>query len=85
MFNIAKNPKYDFGWVLLQQFMNVLTIGAIKAIKNDFMSNEELAEELQKPILRKCQKPKVHSQFIDNVWGADQAAMQLKSEFNRYY
>ena len=32
--------------------------------------NEELAEELNKPIIRKFVKQKVHSPFIDNIWGA---------------
>ena len=35
---------------------------------------QKLAEELQKPIIRKLRKVKyrkVHSSFIDNIWGAD--------------
>ena len=35
------------------------------------MSNHELPEELHKPIIRKFEKRKVHSSFIDNIWGAD--------------
>ena len=31
------------------------------AIKNEIMSNKELAEELHKPIIRKFEKRKVHS------------------------
>ena len=45
------------------------------------MSNKELAEELHKP--RKFKKIKVHSHFIDNIWGADLADMQLISKFNK--
>ena len=37
------------------------------AIKNENISNEELAEELHKPIVRKFKKRKVHSSFIANV------------------
>ena len=40
------------------------------------MSNKELAEELHKAIIRKFEKSKVHSSFIDNIWGADLAEMQ---------
>ena len=40
-------------------------------IKNEIVSNKELAEELHKPILRKFNKGKVHSPFIDNISGAD--------------
>ena len=31
------------------------------------MSNNELAEELHKPIIRKFKKRKVYSSFIDNI------------------
>ena len=53
------------------------------AIKNEIISNKELAEELHKPIIRKFEKRKVHSSFIDNSWGADLADMQLISKLNR--
>ena len=51
-------------------------------IKNENISNKKLAEELHKPIIRKLKKRKVHSSFIDNIWGADLADMQLLSKFN---
>ena len=37
------------------------------AIKNEIMSNKELAEELHKPIIRKFEKKKVHS-VIFGCW-----------------
>ena len=43
------------------------------------MSNKELAEELHKPVIRKFVKRKVPSPFIENIWGADLADMQLIS------
>ena len=46
------------------------------------MSDQQLVEELQKPIIRKCKKRKVHSTFIDNIWGADLADMQLINKSN---
>ena len=46
------------------------------------MYTKELAEELHKLIIRKFEK-KVHSSFIDNVWGADLADMQLISQFSK--
>ena len=52
-------------------------------IKNENISNKELAEELHKPIIRKFKKRKVHSSFIDNIWAADLANMQLISKFNK--
>ena len=51
-------------------------------IKNENISNKELAEELRKPIIRKFKKRKVQSSFIDNIWGAGLADMQLISKFN---
>ena len=44
-------------------------------IKNKNISNKELAEELNKPIIKKFDKRKVHSPFIDNTWGVDLADM----------
>ena len=41
--------------------------------------NQQLAEELHKPIIKKIEKRKVHAAFKDNIWGADLADMQLLS------
>ena len=48
-------------------------------IKNENIFNKEIAEELHKPIIRKLMKRKVHSPFIDNIWGADLSGIQLIS------
>ena len=45
------------------------------------MSNQELAEELHKPIIKKFKKRKVNTTFTGNIWGADLADMQLISKF----
>ena len=47
------------------------------------MSNKELPEELNKPVIRKFKKRKVHSSFTDNIWGADLTDMQLINKFNK--
>ena len=52
-------------------------------IKNENISNKELAEELHKPSIRKFNNRKVHSRFIDNIWGADLAHMQLINKINK--
>ena len=52
-------------------------------VKNQIMPNKKLAEELHKPITRKFKKRKVYLIFIDNIWGADLADMQLISKFNK--
>ena len=46
------------------------------AFKNEIRLNQQLAEELQKPITRKYEIRKVHALFIDNIWSADLADMQ---------
>ena len=53
------------------------------AIKNKIMQNKELREELKKWIIKKFEKRKVNSSFIDNIWGAYEADMQLLSKFNK--
>ena len=45
--------------------------------------NEQLANELHKPIIRKFEKRKVYSTFKDNIWDADLADMQLLSKYNK--
>ena len=52
-------------------------------IKNENMPDQQLAEELHKPIIRKLEKRKLNSSFTDNVWGADLADVQLRSKFNK--
>ena len=54
-------------------------------IKTKNISKQELAEELYKAIIKKIEKRKVHSLFIDNIWGADLANMQLISKFNKRF
>ena len=52
-------------------------------IRNENISNKELAEELHKLVIRKFKKRKVHAPFIDNVFDVDLADMQLISKFNK--
>ena len=44
-------------------------------VKNGSISNKELAKELHKPIIRKFDKGKVLSSFINDILGADLADM----------
>ena len=52
-------------------------------IKNENILNKELAEELHKPLIKKFKKRKVQTSFIDNIWGANLADMQLMTKFNK--
>ena len=47
------------------------------------MPNQELANELHKPIIRKFKKRKSYSSFKYNIWGVDLADMQLISKYNK--
>ena len=45
-------------------------------LKNEIKQNQQLAEELHKPIIKKFFKRRAYSLFKDNNWGADLADMQ---------
>ena len=84
-FDIAESPKYD-GYQrqftsMVFKFFNKKSSGS--GIKNENISNKELAEELPKRIVIKFNKRKVRLPFIDNIWGADLADMQFISKFNK--
>ena len=84
-FNIAKNPKYG-GYQ--RGLASTVYIFFDKKSKRSGVNiplefNEQLAKELQKPIIRKFKKRKVYSGFKDNIWGADLADMQLISKYNK--
>ena len=66
---------------MVYNFFDKRTSGS--GIKNDNISSIELAEELRKSVIRKIKKRKVHSFFIDNIWGADLADTQLINKFNK--
>ena len=84
-FNIAKDPKYD-GYqqglaFMVYKFFDRKSKGSGVANKS-VSENQQLAEELHKPIIRKFKKRKVHSVFKDNIWDADLADMHLINKFN---
>ena len=83
-FNITKNPKYD-GYQrrlgsIVYNFFDKKSKGSHINIPLDF--NEQLAEELHKPIIRNLKKRTVYSGFKD-IWGADLADMKSISKFNK--
>ena len=41
------------------------------------MPNQQLADELHKPVIKKFSKRRVYSSYKDNIWGVDLADMQL--------
>ena len=58
----------DIKGVLLQWFVNILIkITSVGPVKNENMSDQELVQELHKPIIRKFEKRKVYSPFTNNI------------------
>ena len=47
--------------------------------------NQQLAEELQKPVTKKIQKIKVYPRFEDNIWAADLAEKGSLSSKNKSF
>ena len=84
LLKIQKYDGYQHGLALIvYKFFDKKISGS--SIKNENISNKELAEELHKPIIRKFNERKVHSPFLSNIWGADLADMQLISKFNKCF
>ena len=70
----------DINTDLLQWFVTLdkkISNGAV-----EIAQNKKLEKELHKPIIKKIEKRKVHSSFIDNIWGPELADMQLLSKFS---
>ena len=57
----------------------VATLVNKSVIKNENLSNKELAKKLHKPINGKFEKRTVHSPFIENTWGADIANINVQA------
>ena len=83
-FDIAKDPKYaecqrGLASMVYKCFDKKTAGSSIKSMPQ----NEQLAEEVDEPIIRKFKKRKVYSTFKGNTWGADLADIQLISKFNK--
>ena len=74
-FIIASNPKYDGYERGLASVVYKFFDKKMKGIGNKSMSNQQLADELQKPIIRKFKRHKVYYFFKDNIWRTDLAGM----------
>ena len=80
-FNVAKYHGYQSGLAsVVYKLFDKKTSGS--GITNENILKQELAEELHIPIIRNLKKREVYSSFIDNIWGADLADMQLMRQFN---
>ena len=71
----------DIKEVLLLWFINFLMKKPVSGVKS--MPNQQLADEIHKPIIKKFKKRNVYSSFKDNIWDADLADMQLIGKSNK--
>ena len=83
-FDIAKDPKYNgyqrgLASMIYKFFDSKVSGSGAKRISE----NEQLANELHKPIIKKFEKRKVYSTFRYNIWCVDLADMQLLSKYNK--
>ena len=77
----SKNDEYQPELAsMVYKFFDKKTSGS--GIKNENISNRELAKELHKSVAKNVRKRKVHSSFTDIIWGAEIADTQLISKFN---
>ena len=91
-YNIAGNPEYD-GYQrglasMVYKFFDKKSIGSgmaepscLERIVKD--SSLILADELHKPVIKKCNKRKVYLQLRDNIWEVDLADMQSLNRKNK--
>ena len=83
-FDIAKDPKYDRYQrglaTMVYKFFDSKVSGSGAKLTPE---NEQLVNELHKPIIRKFEKRKVYSTFKDNIWSVDLADMQVLSKYNK--
>ena len=67
---------------MLYNFFDKKSKGSrVSTLGNKYVSqNQQFAEKLHKPIIKKFKKRKVHAAFKNNISGADLADMQLISK-----
>ena len=95
-FDIVKDPKYDgyqrglasmvykfFDSKVASPDKKSVGSGAKRVNTKITPQNQQLVDELHKPIIRKFKKRKVYSVFKDNIWGADLADMQLLTKYSK--
>ena len=71
---------------LLQWFMNFwkyVKFVSGSGFKSKLILNQESAEEIHRPSIRKFEKQKVYFLFKDNILGSNLADIQLMNKFNK--
>ena len=83
VFGIGSTPIYDgyqrgFASMVYKVFDKNSKGSGIKSLPN-----QQLADELHKPIIEKINKRRVYFSVKDNIWGVDLADMQSISKYNK--
>ena len=83
--HIVKIPKYNEylrgpALIICKCFGKKTSNGTVE---NEDISNKELPQELNKPIIKIFKKRKIQSTLTDNIWGADLTDMQLINKVNK--
>ena len=79
-FKIASNPKYN-GYE--RGLASMVCKFFDKKYKESGIKDQQLANVLDKPIIKKFKRRKVYSFFKDNIWGVDLDDMQLISKYSK--
>ena len=73
---ISRNPKFNgyqraLAGMVYKFFDKKIGSGAIATSKAGVSVNEQLSEELHKPVIEKFKRTKVYTRLKDNIWSAD--------------
>ena len=87
-YEIARNRGYDgyqraLASMVFKFFDQITGSGAIAKSKAWASVNEQLAEEIHKPVTKKFKRRKIYVRFNDNIWAADLAEMESLSPKNK--
>ena len=85
---ISRNPKFNgyqraLAGEVYKFFDKKIGSGAIATSKAGVSVNEQLSEELHKPVIEKFKRTKVYTRLKDNIWSANLAKIVSLSFKNR--
>ena len=79
-YKIGRNYGYD-GYQ--QALVNMVYKIFDKKTRSGVNVNEQLAEQLHKPVIKKIKRRKVYPRFKNNIWAVDLAEMESLSSKNK--
>ena len=82
-YKIAVNPKIVAFQRALASMVWKFFNERSKKVLGSGVNNQQVADELHKPIIKNFKRRKVYSSFKDNIWGVDLTDMSLISKSNK--